>query len=181
MTERAAFPAPTPPALRRRTVAAGLLAAAWVPAAHALDAPTSEPVLTLSGRLRTPNQGTEAMFDMPMLARLPQTEIVTRTPWYAGEARRFAGPLLRDILAAAGATDASMLRAVALNDYRVEIPAADARMFDVIVARSLDGRPMTVREKGPLFVMYPFDAKPELRTAVYFNRCIWQLRAIEVA
>jgi hypothetical protein len=39
---------------------------------------------------------------------------------------------------------------------------------------------MSVREKGPLFVMYPFDEQPALRTSVYFGRCIWQLKAIEV-
>ena len=40
---------------------------------------------------------------------------------------------------------------------------------------------MSVREKGPLFVMYPFDSQPQLRNAVYFSRCIWQLRSIELA
>ena len=35
-------------------------------------------------------------------------------------------------------------------------------------------------EKGPLFVMYPFDTQPALRTAVYFSRCIWQLKSIEL-
>jgi hypothetical protein len=148
---------------------------------RALEPAAGDPVLTLSGRVRTPNLGGDAVFDMAMLARLPQQDIVTRTPWYAGEPRRFTGPLLRDVLGAAGAASVSTLRAVALNDYRVEIPAADVQNLDVIVARLLDGKPMTVREKGPLFVMYPFDARPELRSAVYFNRCIWQLRTIEVA
>jgi hypothetical protein len=40
--------------------------------------------------------------------------------------------------------------------------------------------PMPVRDKGPLFVIYPFDAQPELRNAIYYSRSAWQLRSIEV-
>jgi hypothetical protein len=39
---------------------------------------------------------------MDMLAGLPPTTITTRSPWDK-EPRRFTGPLLRDVLAAAGA------------------------------------------------------------------------------
>ena len=35
------------------------------------------------------------------------------------------------------------------------------------LARLLDDKPMPVRDKGPLFIIYPFDSKPELRNAVY--------------
>jgi hypothetical protein len=59
-------------------------------------------VLTVGGRVRMPNLGDAAQFDMPMLAALPQTSFSTRTPWYT-QPRRFTGPLLRDVLAAAGA------------------------------------------------------------------------------
>lgn len=144
----------------------------------ALEAPTGSVVLTLSGRLRSPNDGVLAQFDMAMLERLPQTRFSTRTPWYA-QAREFTGPLLRDVLRAAGA-HGTQLRAMALNDYRVDIPFDDAQRFDMIVARLLDGAPMAVRDKGPLFVVYPFDAAPELRNAVYYSRSAWQLRSIEV-
>jgi len=37
-----------------------------------------------------------------------------------------------------------------------------------------------VRDKGPLFMIYPFDAQPELRSAVYYSRSVWQLSEIEV-
>ena len=82
------------------------------------------------------------------------------------------------MLAAAGA-EGSALRLRALNDYRVDIPADDVRRYDVIVAHQLNGQALTVRDKGPLFLMYPFDRHPELRNSVYFSRCIWQLRHIE--
>ena len=128
--------------------------------------------------VRAPS-GADRDFDMPALERLPQRDIVTATPWY-DRSRRFTGPLLRDVLAAAGA-HGTQLRAVALNDYEVTIPMTDARDYDVIVARLLDGQPLPRRDKGPLFIIYPFDEQAELRTQVHFTRCAWQLRRILVS
>lgn len=153
--------------LRRRS----LLWAPWVfalPGARAQDGPRGPVVLTVG----------KATFDMAMLERMKQRSIRTATPWY-DNAREFTGPLLRDVLAAAGVPAVGSARFTALNDYRVEIPLDDARRHDVILARLIDGKPIGVREKGPLFVMYPFDEHPELRTTVHFSRCIWQLKSIE--
>ncbi|MEO6409595.1 MAG: hypothetical protein ABIO45_12700, partial [Burkholderiaceae bacterium] len=50
------------------------------------------------------------------------------------------------------------LRAVALNDYRADIPAEDVQRDEVMVAYLLDDEPMRVRDKGPLVVIYPFDS-----------------------
>ncbi|MBK1714024.1 hypothetical protein [Rubrivivax gelatinosus] len=152
--------------------------AGWSAPASALDAPLGKVVLTLTGRVLSPNFGARADFDMAMLEHLPQTSFVTRTPWYA-QARRFTGPLLRDVLASASARG-SQLRAIALNDYWVDIPYDDVARHDVIVARLLDERPMAVRDKGPLFVIYPFDSDETLRSPVYYSRSAWQLRTIEV-
>ena len=150
--------------------------------ARALDAPDGTVVLTLSGRVRLPNRQAhgepQADFDMAMLERLPQHSFTTRTPWYSLP-RKFTGPLLRDVLAAASAQGQS-LRATALNDYRVDIPFEDVQRYDVLLARLLDDKPMSVRDKGPLFIIYPFDANSSLRKALYYTRCAWQLRAIEV-
>jgi hypothetical protein len=166
--------------MRRRDLL-GATAAAFAAAAGATSppAPTGAVVLTVGGSITRANDGTRALFDMAMLEAMPQREITAPTPWY-DTPRRFSGPLLRDVLAAAGATG-EKLRAIALNNYRVEIPAEDTRRYDVVLACRLDGKPMSVREKGPLFVMYPFDRVPELRNAVYYSRCIWQLREIEVS
>lgn len=146
--------------------------------ARALDKPTGPVVLTVTGRVRHVNEGPSAHLDMRMLEAIQQHTLLTHTPWFA-QARRFTGPLLRDVLALAGA-NGSMLRLIALNDYRVDMPVDDVQRHDVLLARLIDDKPMTVRDKGPLFVIYPFDAKPELRSAVYYSRSAWQLRSIEV-
>ena len=39
---------------------------------------------------------------------------------------------------------------------------------------------MSVREKGPLWVIYPFDSDPEYQTEVIYSRSIWQLDRIVV-
>jgi hypothetical protein len=151
------------------------LAAPW---AAALDAASGKVVLTISGHLTHANAGANADFDMAMLEKLPQHSFTTATPWYS-QPRTFTGPRLRDVLAAAGAQGAQ-LRAVALNDYKIDIPADDAASFDVIIARLLDGKPMAVRDKGPLFIVYPFDSRSDLRSERYYSRSAWQLRTLEV-
>jgi len=146
--------------------------------AWALGKPAGPVVLTVKGKVSATNEGGAAHFDMAMLEKMAQRSITTKTPWYEGP-KKFTGPLLRDVLAAAGAKGAT-LRAVALNDYKVDIPFDDAQKFDVVMARLLDDKPMPVREKGPLFIIYPFDDKAELRVPQYFSRCAWQLRTLEV-
>ena len=165
---------------RRRSarVTAALALCCAVPWAAALDAAPGKVVLTITGQVAHANAGDHADFDMAMLEKLPQRSFTTATPWYT-QPRTFTGPLLRDVLAAAGARGA-VLHAVALNDYKIEIPAADAETFDVIVARLLDGKPMAVREKGPLFIIYPFDSRTELRSERYYSRSAWQLRTLDV-
>ena len=44
----------------------------------------------------------------------------------------------------------------------------------------MNGLMIPVRTKGPLFIIYPFDAKKQLQHKTYYERSIWQLKAIEV-
>lgn len=165
--------------MQRRSLL-GLVAVStqWDRTASAAEAPTGPVVLTISSRLRDGPRGNAVHFDMAMLERLPQAGYSTHTPWYS-QSRKFTGPLLRDALASAD-LHGSQLRLVALNDYRVDIPFDDVRQHDVLLARLMDDKPMAVRDKGPLFVIYPFDQNATLRNAVYYSRCAWQLRTIEV-
>lgn len=146
--------------------------------ALALDKPGGRVVLTISGNISVKNQDGAAVFSMAMLEKLPQRKVFTTSPWYP-QGAEFTGPLLRDLLAAAGAKGDKIV-AVALNDYKTEIPLQDAYSFDVILAHKMNGKSMPVREKGPLFIVYPFDAKPELKTQLYQNRSAWQLSRLTV-
>lgn len=39
---------------------------------------------------------------------------------------------------------------------------------------------MAVREKGPIWVIYPMNDHPELRSDTYNDRLVWQLKEISV-
>lgn len=154
----------TPPAVR--------------PAAAALERPTGRVVLTITGRIQHTNAGETAQFDMAMLARLPQHTITTRSPWYTSS-HRFTGPLLRDVLRAVGARGSSV-RALAMNDYQADIPLTDAQRYNVVLTRLIDNKPLPVREKGPLFIVYPYDSDETLRDERYYSRSAWQLLMLDV-
>jgi len=166
-------------ALRRRVLlaAAGLLAGGGL-FAQSLGVPAGPVVLTIRGRIQRANQGEQATFDMAMLEAPAQNSFTTKTPWFT-QARKFTGPLLREVLNLVEAKG-STLRVGALNDYRIDVPFDDVRRYDVMLARLIDDRPITVREKGPLFMIYPFDSDATLRNALYYSRSVWQLKTIDV-
>lgn len=147
-------------------------------AGEALAKPSGKVVLLISGGISLKNQGDVAAFDMAMLSGLPQHSFSTHTPWYPG-VTKFSGPLLRDVLAAVGARG-KLLKAVALNDYKTDIPFDDVSRFNVILATLMNDKPMPVREKGPLFIVYPYDSQEELRSELYYNRSAWQLKSLQV-
>ena len=165
----------------RRRLLLGLVGGTLLQAlpARALQAPGGRVELRVAGKVGKPNRGAEAVFDMAMLGALPQRTISAKVPWYPTP-RRFTGPLLRDVLAAAGASGSS-IRSEAVNDYHADAPFEDSQRFDVVVARLLDDKPMSVREKGLLAIMYPFADHPDIANAVYFDRCTWQLKVLRVS
>ena len=168
-----------PVTARRRALAciAGLALPA-IGHAQALQAPAGAVVLSIGGRIQRTNQGERATLDMAMLEALAQRSFTTKTPWFK-QPRKFTGPLLRDVLGLVGA-QGTTLRMTALNDYRIDVPIDDARRFDVVLAHLLDDKPITVREKGPLFMIYPFDSDAALRNPLYYSRSVWQLKSIDV-
>ena len=178
---RSELPGPSLPGRRRFALAA--MAAAVVPAfprpaaATAAVAPLRQPregrVLTISGRISNYNQRDLAIFDRPMLEELGPATIVTNTPWYDGPVR-FDGAPMAKLMQAVGA-EGEFVTAVALNDYSTDIPISDFARFGVILAMLRNGAPMRVSDKGPLFVIYPFDSNPDLRTRQYYSRCAWSV------
>jgi hypothetical protein len=145
---------------------------------QALEEPTGPVILVVSGKLGNTNVGDEAHFDRAMLKALPQHETLTHTPWHDGQVR-FEGPLGRELLKAVGAQGTSM-RITALNDYAVDVPVEDFMTYDVLLAMSADGRALRVRDQGPIFIIYPFDEKPELRNDNIVYRSVWQVKYIDL-
>ena len=146
--------------------------------AHALEAPKGEPVLTITGAVSEKNTDEGAAFDLDMLDKLPGRDAAMQTPWTEGKPT-FTGPLLREILKAAGAKGKTLV-VKALNDYSAEVPMEDAETLDTMLASKVDGKLLSVRDKGPLMMVYPFDTNPDLYNETYFTRSVWQIKEIEV-
>ncbi|MCS6778923.1 MAG: hypothetical protein NZ555_04390 [Geminicoccaceae bacterium] len=113
-----------------------------------------------------------------MLEALGLRELVTTTPWTEGE-QRFSGVDPRALLRMVEA-HGSELVAAALDGYRAVIPIADLERFPLLLATRRDGRPMPVRERGPLWLVYPWRTHPETVEQPYRGRAVWQLRSIVV-
>lgn len=145
--------------------------------AQNLGEPEGPVLLTVSGAITQTNAGSTAQFDLAMLEALEPTTIETLTIW-TDEVHAFQGVSLADLVDHVG-IEGSTLRAFAINDYRVDIPLSDAVAGGPILAYRIDGKTMSLREKGPLWVVYPYDSSPQYRTEVIYSRSIWQLDRLE--
>jgi hypothetical protein len=145
--------------------------------AQGLPPATGEVLLTVTGRIAVTNAHDAAQFDLGLLESLGPQTIRTGTIWTQGP-QTFEGLPLNVLITALGITGQT-LRATAINDYSVEIPITDAQEGGPIVAYRLNGKTMSVRDKGPLWIIYPYDLNSDFRSEVIYTRSIWQLDRIE--
>jgi len=150
--------------------------------ASAADAPTPKAGRTVLSILREDGQGTPIRFDLAALQKLERRTIVSALPpsMKVQGQHEWVGVPIRAVLTAAGIKGATTIRVSALNAYSAAIPAEDLNRYDPILAYLRDGKPMSIREKGPLFVIYPFDQYSELQQMEYVNRAVWQANEIFV-
>ncbi|WP_417740714.1 molybdopterin-dependent oxidoreductase [Salipiger sp.] len=161
--------------IERFAGAAGLLLifGATSVAAGTLEEPTGPVLLTISGEIENTNGDGTAAFDLEMLRALGATEITTDTIWTPGTIT-FTGVELKTLLEHVGATGTE-IDATAINNYTVVVPVEDAVEDGPILAYEMDGRLMSRREKGPLWLIYPYASNAAYRTEVIYSRSIWQL------
>jgi len=154
------------------------LAAAQTAAAEGLKNPVESPILVVAGKIGATNKGQRAVFDRPMLEAIGSEEIKTKTPWYTDEVR-FEGVSFAKLMKEVAASGENLV-ITALDDYSREIPIEDLVQNKAILALKRDGQYLSVSDKGPLFVVYPYDSKAELKNEKYYSRSVWQVRRIEV-
>ena len=135
-------------------------------------------LLTISGSVTKMTANGTVQLSRKALEAMPRTTFTTSTIWTEGE-REFSGVALVDLVEAVGANGTTM-KAPALNNYAVDVPMTDAVKGGPIIAYELDGKPMSVREKGPLWLVYPYDSNATYRTETIYSRSIWQLDRLEV-
>ena len=140
---------------------------------HAQDADAV--VLTIDGKI----EGADARdFSIRDLEALGMSSFETTTPWHDGKVK-FEGVPLKRLMEKVGASG-DIAAVLALNNYRSEIPLSDFTDYPAILALKKDGEYMPVSDKGPLFIIYPFDASKELKSEVYYSRSAWQVRSITI-
>ncbi|MDP2085037.1 MAG: molybdopterin-dependent oxidoreductase [Gemmobacter sp.] len=144
----------------------------------ALSAPTQPVVLTVTGAIAVTNAPGAAQFDLAMLEAMGAETIRTTTIWTDG-VQEFTGLPLHRLLEHLG-VKTGRLEARAINDYAAEVPMADAVPGGAMIAWLRNGAPMPVRDKGPLWIIYPYDASPAFRTESHYSRSVWQLERIDV-
>ncbi len=161
-------------------LAALALTLATLGSAHAdpLASPAGNPILAVSGQIESKNLGGAAVFDLAMLEAMDVATFRTSTPWFKGVVE-FQGVPMDRLMAAVGAKGGK-ITVYALNDYKTEIPLQDLADHHAVLAYKRDGQYMPVRDKGPLFVVYPYDSDPVLQNQVYYGRSAWQVSRIVV-
>lgn len=161
-------------------VASALAALLFVSVAQAdpIPQPKGDAVLTVSGNIANTNEEGAAVFDLEMLEGLGMETIETSTPWFTGKVKFEGVPLAKLIEVVGG--EGEEITAIALNDYRGVIPTEDAKKFGVLLALKRDGEYMPIRDKGPIFVVYPYDSDPELHKQMYYGRSVWQVSRLVV-
>ncbi len=165
-------------ALMAAAFLAGATTLAFAQTAESLPMPTGQTVLRIEGAIARTNLNGQAVFDRQMLNELERHELETHTSVTDGP-QHFEGFLMRDLLDLVGA-EGEMATAHALNDYVVDIPMSDFKDFDVLVAMEMNGKQLTARDKGPLWIVYPRDDVEELQDIRYDYRWVWHLDSLKI-
>jgi len=147
-------------------------------AGQSLASPDGKPILSIEGRITVVNAGDKAVFDRQMLEDMGMVSITTSTPWFDNPVT-FEGITLENLMDRVDASGDTVV-AIALNDYRTTIPLVDFYERGAILAIKRDGNYMPVSDKGPLFIVYPYDSDPVLHSQKYYARSVWQLSRLIV-
>jgi hypothetical protein len=127
----------------------------------------------------TKSDGETMRVSMKELMALQATEINTSTQWTDG-VQKFRGVAF-DLLFDTYGLDAETVRVSALNDYNVMVPADVLREDGAILAYHLNGTEMSIREKGPFWVIFPYDSDARFETDTYWAYSVWQVKSVDAA
>lgn len=146
--------------------------------AEPLAAPSGPVVLTLSGNISVTNGAGKTDFDRDMLVAVAWRKIDSFTRWTQG-VQHFEGVPLGALLERVGARGSKFV-ATALNDYRITIPISDAERGEALLAMKSGGKWMSVRDKGPIWIIYPDPTETGSISDAQAAQMVWQLRSIRV-
>ncbi len=110
------------------------------------------------------------------LKKLPHAGFETSTIWTEG-LQTFEGVWLKDLIRHLDVSEGT-LELSALNEYLIEIEVEEVGDLGALVAYMRNGKPMTARDKGPLWVVFPYDSDVKFQSETTYARSVWQLDRI---
>ena len=152
-------------------------------------------MLTVTGAVEKPNRGPvdpdydklfvfndvsfdkAREFDLDALGALPQVTIWADFPKGGPEAS-FTGPLLADLLAAAGA-EGDSVTLQAMDGYAVEASFTELAAKGAVIALACDGKPLGIGSFGPTQLVFPRADRADL-AAMPDDWWIWQIFHVRV-
>ncbi|MBA85783.1 hypothetical protein ACSSNL_11975 [Thalassobius sp. S69A] len=146
--------------------------------ANAEDAPESQPMIEVVYLDQQDRLLNSSQVSMDELLALPAAEFTTSTIWTIGP-QTFRGVWLSDLMEYLKISEGEIYLS-ALNEYLVEIPLSEMFPGGPLVAYERNGAPMGARDKGPLWVVFPYDSDERFRAESVYAQSIWQMDRIEV-
>lgn len=143
-----------------------------------LPAAAGQPIYDITGHIDAA-KGPSIPISADEMAAIGATEISTTIFVMGTEPHKVKGVLMRDLVKYAGGQGNSV-KIIALDGYAMDIPMSDFNKYDAVVATEIDGKPLTVRDHGPAWLIYPASQHPELKDTVYESRSVWQIKTIEI-
>lgn len=119
----------------------------------------------------------ELIFSEKQLKELPQQTFRTKHTW-AVEAQEFTGPLLADVLKLI-CPSAQDIYLRSLDQYSVMVNFQKVAKYQAILALKINGKSLSIREKGPLWLMINTDGY-KVPTRSLDSLFVWQLYYIRV-
>jgi hypothetical protein len=127
----------------------------------------------------------------------PQKVIETNTPWTNGAKLRYRGASLKEVLAKNGLSGAKIIEGIALDDYQARLEKKEIDAYDPIIATEIgctdadrasavcaagqEFRPLTDADRGPYYIVWPYDQLPKASDPGDNSRWIWFLVALRPA
>lgn len=140
----------------------------------AAPASADDTILSVTGNVT----GGEIRLTLDQIEAMGTASIVTTTPWHDG-LTTFEGVPMARFLESVGAQGTTVY-VHALNDFSIDIPLSDLTRFDAIMAFKTNGEYMEIADKGPLFIVFPYDDVKEVRNELFYARSVWQIHTIEI-
>lgn len=114
------------------------------------------------------------------LSAMPNTTIVTVTPWTVQE-DEYTGVALVDLLAELGVREGvNAVRLTGLDGYSVTASLSNILAAHAALVYERNGEVMPVRAFGPFWILFPFTDRPELVRRDIRSASVWQLQSIDL-